>query len=378
MKLPWGMVGGGEGSQIGPLHRIATGMDGTFALVAGALDADPVAARRFARELGIAADRAYGDWREMLRGEVRRPGRVELVTVATPNRTHFEIVKAFLEAGIHVLCEKPLTLVPEEARALEAIRAGSGLVGAVNFGYSGYPMIREARAMIASGELGRIRVVVCEFAHGHHADKADAENPRVRWRYDPAEVGVSAVCSDAGSHALHLACFATGQQIEAVSADFVSCIDSRDLEDDALVAFRMSDGAVGRLWSSAVAVGRQHGLALQVFGERGGLAWCQERPEQLRWTPLNHRTRIIERGEPALSREARRGSRIAIGHPEGLPGAFANIYSDIREAIVARKRGQETPVDCLFPSFADGAHLVAAIHAAAESARDGGAWKHLP
>ena len=374
-KLAWGLIGGGEDSQIGSAHRIAAGLDGAFAFAAGALDIDPDRGRAFALRLGAGRDRAYGDWREMLEGEAKRPDRVDLVTVATPNQTHFEITKAFLEAGFDVLCEKPMTTTVAEAEEIVALARAKDRLCAVNYGYAGYPLVRQMRAMVAAGELGRVRLVVAEFAHGFHADAADAGNPRVRWRYDPAQAGVSSVLADAGSHALHMACFVTGQQVARVSADFASCIEGRELEDDAQLAFRMTGGAVGRLWTSAVAVGRMHGLTLQVFGEKGGLRWAQEQPNQLSWTPLGEATRILERGSPKLAAAAQRASRLVVGHAEGLFGAFGNIYADLAEVIRARKEGRSPNAEALrYPSAAEGLHSVAAIHAAAASAKSGGAW----
>ena len=240
--LNWGMIGGGEGSQIGPAHRIATSMDGLFVFKAGALDADPARGRDYAQRLGIAPDRAYGNWREMLQGEKGRADRIDLVTIATPNSTHFEITKAFLEAGIAVLCEKPMTVTVEEAEEIAATAKRTGTLCAVNYGYSGYPLVREMRAMIKRGDLGKIRLIRTEFAHGFHADAADADNPRVRWRYDPAQAGISAQFADCGIHALHLASFVAGQDAKELSASFASVLSSRTLEDDAWVSIRM-DGA---------------------------------------------------------------------------------------------------------------------------------------
>jgi predicted dehydrogenase len=288
-KLNWGMIGGGEGSQIGPAHRLGAGLDGEFSFVAGALDHRPDAGREYGRRLGLTADRAYGDWREMLEGERNRADRVDLVTVATPNATHYEITKAYLAAGFHVLCEKPMTMTVEEGEDIVKLARATGKICAVNYGYSGYSLVRHMKAMVARGDLGKIRLVKAEFAHGHHADAADADNPRVRWRYDPKQAGVSAQFADCGIHALHMASFVTGQEVERLSADTVSCIASRELEDDAMVNFRMDGGTVGRLWTSSIAIGRQHGLTLQVFGEKGGLRWAQEQPNQLYWMPLNQR-----------------------------------------------------------------------------------------
>lgn len=374
-KLNWGMIGGGEGSQIGPAHRIGAALDGLYSMAAGALDANAAKGREFAVRLGIAVDRAYGDWREMLAGERHRPDRVDLVTVATPNATHYEIAKAFLEAGIHVLCEKPMTITVEQAEDIVATAKRSGAICAVNYGYSGYALVRHMRAMVARGDLGKIRLIKAEFAHGFHADAADAGNPRVRWRYDPAQAGISAQFADCGIHALHMASYVANQQARELTADFVSCLASRALEDDAMVSLRMDGGAIVRLWTSSVAIGRMHGLNIQVFGEKGGLRWAQEWPNQLYWTPLNGRTQILERGGPDLSPEADRASRVTIGHAEGMPLAFANIYADLAEVIAAKKQGRApNPLVCHYPTAIDGLRSIAAIAAAVESARGGGAW----
>ncbi|GGF59339.1 Predicted dehydrogenase [Mameliella alba] len=374
-KLNWGLIGGGEGSQIGPAHRLAAGLDGAFDFVAGALDHRAEEGRAYGRRLGLAADRAYGDWREMLESERGRADRVDLVTVATPNATHFEITRAFLEGGFHVLVEKPMTMTVAEGEELVGLARETGRICAVNYGYSGYALVRQMRAMVAAGDLGRVRMVVAEFAHGHHADAGDADNPRVRWRYDPAQAGVSAQFADCGIHALHMASFVIGQEVERLSADTVSCIESRVLEDDAQVNLRFDGGAVGRLWTSSIALGRQHGLTLQVFGEKGGLRWAQEQPNQLYWMPLGGRLEVIERGGPGLSPEATRASRVTVGHAEGMPLAFGNIYADLAEAIRARAEGRAIdPAADLYPRAEDGLRSMAAVFAVAESGKAEGAW----
>ena len=374
-KLNWGMIGGGQGSQIGPAHRLGAGLDNKYSFVAGALDHNPDVGRSFAQSLGIQSERAYGDWREMLAGEKNRHDRVDLVTVATPNATHFEITKAFLEGGFHVLCEKPMTMTVEEGEEIVRISQATGKLCAVNYGYSGYSLVRHMRAMVARGDLGKVRLVVAEFAHGHHAAAGDEDNPRARWRYDPAQAGVSAQFADCGIHAMHLASFVTGQEVDRLSADFVSTIASRKLEDDAMVNFRMGGGIVGRLWTSSVAVGRMHGLGIQIFGDSGGLRWTQEQPNQLFYTPVGGRVQIIERGEADLSPEADRSNRVSIGHAEGMPLAFANIYSDIAEAIWADKQNREMDVAAnLIPRAVDGLRSMAAVHAAVKSAGENGAW----
>ena len=374
--INWGLIGGGRGSQIGPAHRLGARLDGLFNFKAAALDHRPDEGRAYGVELGLDADRSYGDWREMLEGERNREDRVELVTIATPNDTHYEISKAFLEAGFHVLCEKPLTMNVEQAEDLVRVAAASGKICAVNYGYSGYSLVRHMRAMVARGDIGKVRMVFAEFAHGHHADAADADNPRVRWRYDPSKVGVSAQFADCGIHAMHMASFVTNQRVEQLNADCVSLIPSRELEDDAMVNFRMSEGTVGRLWTSSCAIGRQHGLTIQVFGETGGLRWAQEQPNQLYYTPVGGRTQVIERGEANLSPEADRSSRVTVGHAEGMPLAFGNIYTELAQAIEMDKQGQEPDLG-LIPMVDAGADSIKAIAAVARSGNNNGRWERL-
>ncbi len=366
-KLNWGMIGGGEGSQIGPAHRLGAQADGHFSFVAGALDVDPAKGSAYAQSLGVPADRAYGSWQAMLEGEAKRPDRIDLVTVATPNSTHYEITKAFLEAGFHVLCEKPMTMTVEEGEDIVRTAEASGKTCAVNYCYSAYPMVRQMRAMVASGELGAVRCVVANFSHGHHAAGDDAENARVRWRYDPAQAGVSGQMADCGIHALHLASFVLGDEVETLSADFASTVPGRVLEDDAMVSFRTGKGTVGRLWTSTIALGRQHGLDIQVFGERGGLRWASEQPNQVFLHRLGGRVEIMEKGEAGLSDDAARLSRVAIAHPEGFPLAVANIYADLAAQIRGDARGG-------LPTAEDGLRSMAAIYAAVASAKDNGAW----
>jgi predicted dehydrogenase len=361
------MIGGGEGSQIGPAHRLGALADGRFDLSAGALDHRADVGREYAQRLGIAQDRAYGDWQEMLAGEKSRDDRIDLVTVATPNATHFEITKAFLEAGFNVLCEKPMTMTVEEGEDIVCIAKTSGKICAVNYCYSAYPMVRQARAMVRAGEIGKVRLVVTNFSHGHHGDATDADNPRVRWRYDPAMAGVSGQFADCGIHALHMAGFIADDEVETLSADFASTISSRELEDDAMVNFRMAGGTVGRLWTSSVAIGRQHGFDIQVFGETGGLRWTSEQPNQLIYTPVGARTQIIEKGEGGLHEDAQRLSRVAIAHPEGFPLAVANIYCDLADAISGEVRDG-------LPTAADGVRSMAAVHTAVASAKEDGIW----
>jgi predicted dehydrogenase len=261
--------------------------------------------------------------------------------------------------------------IPEAERLCEIARA-SGAICAVNFGYSGYPMAIQAREMVRNGDLGEVRLVVAEFAHGFHA--SDADNARIRWRYDPVQTGVSSILADCGIHALHMAQFITGQKVARVSADFAHCVAGRALEDDAQLACRFSGGAVGRLWTSAVAIGQMHGFSMRVFGTKGGLRWHQEMPNQLYFSPLGQPTRTLERGDDKLYPAAITASRIAIGHAEGMFGAFGNIYRNLHTAITAR----EVPTEnANYPTVWDGSDMVRAVHAAAASAARQGAWVEL-
>ena len=270
---------------------------------------------------------------------------------------------------------KDINMTVEEGEEIVRLAQSTGKICAVNYGYTGYSLVRHMRAMVARGDIGKVRLVKAEFAHGHHADAEDADNPRVRWRYDPAQAGVSAQFADCGIHAMHMASFVTGQEVTKLSADCVSCLPSRVLEDDAMVNFRMDGGAVGRLWTSSIALGRQHGLTIQVFGETGGLRWSQEQPNQLYYMPLNQRLQVIERGEGNLSPEADRTSRVTVGHAEGMPLTFANIYQDLAEAIRAQKeaRDMDKAAD-LYPRAEDGLRSMAAVFAVAESGKKDGEW----
>ena len=334
-KLKWGMIGGGEGSQIGTAHRLGALADGLFEFSAAALDNRPDVGRTYAKSLGVSEDRAYGDWKEMLTREKNREDRIDLVTVATPNSTHFEITKSFLEAGFNVLCEKPMTMTVDEGEEIVKIASKSRKLCTVNY--------------------------------GHHGNAEDANNPRVRWRYDPQMAGVSGQFADCGIHALHMASFIGNDEVESVSADFASTIKGRELEDDAMVNFRMSSGIVGRLWTSSVAIGRQHGFDIQVFGEKAGLKWKSEHPNQLIYSKVGNRTEIIEKGENNLCEDALRLSRVAIAHPEGFPLAVANIYVDIAATLKGDKRAN-------LPTASDGLRSMAAVYSATVSAKNNGKW----
>jgi predicted dehydrogenase len=260
-----------------------------------------------------------------------------------------------------------MTMSVEEGEEIVKVAAKAGKICAVNYCYSAYPMVREMREIVRTGQVGKVRLIVTNFSHGHHGDASDADNPRVRWRYDPAMAGVSGQFADCGIHALHMASFIAGDHVRKLSADFASTIDSRTLEDDAMVNFRLEGGTVGRLWTSSVAIGRQHGFDIQVFGETGGMRWASEQPNQVYYTPVGERTQIMEKGEGGLSDEASRLSRVAIAHPEGFPLAVANIYVDLAASIRGEVRDG-------LPTAEDGLRSMAAVHQAVASAKADGEW----
>jgi predicted dehydrogenase len=368
--LRLGMVGGGEGAYIGNIHRIASRLDAAFALVAGAFDIDPKRGQAFAATQGIDSQRAYGDYKAMIEGERGRPDKIDAVAICSPNHTHFPIAKAFLEAGFDVICEKPLTTTLEDAISLEKVVKETGRFMGVTYTYSGYPMIHQARAMVAAGELGRIRVVQAEYPLEWMATAIEAEgNAQAAWRTDPKKSGRGGSIGDIGTHAYHLAGFITGLNVEALSADLARFVDGRLLDDNAHVLIRYEGGARGLLWSSQIALGNSNGVRIRVFGEKGGLAWFQEQPNELQLSPLFGRTQTIKRGAEGLSDAAKARTRTPPGHPEGYLEAFANLYSGFAEAIRARNEGREpAAIGRDIPTVYDGLKGVAFVDAVVDSA----------
>ena len=373
--LRYGMVGGGATSQIGDSHRIALRRDSYYHLIAGAFDIDPERGRQYGESLGLASDRCYADYRQMAVAEASREDGIQVVGVMTPNSTHYAIAKAFIEAGIHVILEKPITVTVAEAQDLIRLAKEKDVQCAAMYGYSGYPMIRQARTMVANGDLGEITVVQTEFAHGNCATAVEQHSESAAWRNDPQTAGGTFVLGDVGTHALHLATFITGQQVREVAADRQSFVSGRVLEDNAHVLLRFEGGAAGYLWASGVAVGHRHGLAIRVFGTKAGLEWHQERPNQLRYSPLGETPRLLELDSPELLPQATRLLRIGAGHPEGYFEAFTNVYSDFAETLLAKLSGTAPdPLSQDYPTLADGAHGVQFLEACVASANNNGRW----
>jgi predicted dehydrogenase len=374
-RIRLGMVGGGRGAFIGAVHRIAARLDDHFMLVAGALSSDPTRARQSALELGLAPDRAYGDFKAMAAAEAAREDGIEVVAIVTPNDLHAPVATAFLQAGIHVICDKPLATTVAEARDLVRLTQQTGKVFAVTYNYTGYPLVRQARAMIAAGELGDIRVVQVEYVQDWLTERLEATGQKqAAWRTDPAQAGAGGALGDIGTHAYHLACFVTGLTLDSLCADLTAFVSGRRLDDNAQILLRFQGGARGALWASQVAPGNENGLRLRVYGTKGGLEWHQENPNELWHAPFGQPLRRLTRGGPGAGPAAARVTRIPPGHPEGYLEGFATIYTEVAHAIgTARHRTQPDGV-VLFPTVEDGLHGVEFIDAAVRSSGNGAIW----
>ena len=374
-RIRLGMVGGGQGAFIGAVHRIAARLDGEYDLCAGALSSDPQRAKASARELGLPPDRSYSSYEEMATSESGREDGIEAVAIVTPNHTHYAIAKAFLAAGIHVICDKPMTVTVEEAVSLQDAARKAGRILAVTYNYTGYPMVRQARDMIRNGDLGAIRVVQVQYAQDWLSEPIESDGQKqAAWRTDPAKSGAGGCIGDIGTHAYHLACFVTGLELEALCADLSAFVDGRRLDDNAHLLLRFKSGARGMLWASQVAVGNENNLQLGVYGDKGGIAWRQEQPNELIFTPLGEAPQRITRGSPAVGEAALTATRIPAGHPEGYLEAFATIYRDVAAAIRAARDGKAPAANVMFPTGDDGTAGVAFVETAVRSSAAGCVW----
>jgi predicted dehydrogenase len=379
-RLRLGMVGGGRGAFIGAVHALAARMDNRWELVAGALSADPARARASAADWFIAPERAYESWAAMAEGEAKRPDGIDAVAIVTPNDTHHAIARSFLDQGIDVICDKPLTTRLEDARDLVRAVKRSGLVFAVTHTYSGYPMVRQARAMAAAGELGRIRLVHAEyFQDWLSTPLEETDHKQAGWRTDPARSGPGGCIADIGTHAFHLARFVSGLEAEALAAQLHTFVPGRRVDDNGHMLLRYGAGAQGTVIVSQVAPGNECGLRFRLYGEKAGLEWHQEQPNHLKFTALGKPAVTLSRAEPGLTAAAERVSRVPRGHPEGYLEAFANLYSEAAVAIEARRDGRKLVAGLVdFPTVEDGAVGVAFVEAAIDSSRRNGAWVEMP
>ncbi len=379
-RLRLGMVGGGQGAFIGAVHRIAARLDDRYELVAGALSSDPDRARASAAELHIAADRAYADFEAMAQAEAARPDGIDVVAIVTPNHMHAAPVQAFARRGIHVICDKPLTHRLEDAEALAAMLGRTDIIFGLTHNYTGYPMVRQAREMVAAGDLGPLRVVQVEYPQDWLTTRLEETGQKqAAWRTDPERSGAAGCVGDIGTHAFNLAEFVSGLRCESLAAELTRFVPGRQLDDNAHMMLRFAGGARGMLWSSQVAPGNENGLKLRVYGEKGGLEWHQEQPNTLRHTPFGEPSRLISRSGPGSSAVAGHASRIPAGHPEGYLEGFAQLYRDLAEQISARIDGRAPdPASLLVPGIAEGLRGMRFIAAAVASSQRDAAWTDIP
>lgn len=376
-RIRLGMVGGGQGGFIGSVHRIAARLDDRYDLVAGALSSNAERAQSSGRDLGFVEDRCYTSFAEMAAAESRREDGIEAVAIVTPNHLHFEPAKAFLEAGIHVICDKPVTTTLEKAKELAGIIAESGRLFVLTHNYTGYPMIRQMREMIAAGAIGRLRHVQVEYAQDWLTQAAETTGAKgAEWRTDPARSGAGGAIGDIGTHAFNLAAFVTGETPDQLLADLTSFVSGRRLDDSANILMRYASGAKGILWASQIAVGNENELTLRVYGEKGGLEWSHSMVNELRFTPYGEQMRIFTRNGAGAGLAANRVSRVPSGHPEGYLEGFATIYREAADAIVAARSEQKPSGDVVYPGITEGIAGLAFIEAAVASNKTS-AWTKL-
>ncbi len=376
-KIKYGMVGGGEGAFIGAVHRLAARMDDHYELVAGALSSSPEKAIRSAKALGIAADRSYGDYEAMATAEKARKDGIEAVAIVTPNHVHVPAARAFIKAGIHVICDKPLSTNLKDSLALEKLVKSSGLVFCLTHNYTGYPMVRQARQMVADGELGEIRIVQAEYPQDWLTNPIEKTGQKqAAWRTDPKMSGGGAI-GDIGTHAHNLASFVSGLELDSVLSDVDTFVKGRKVDDNVNVLLRYKGGAKGMLWASQVAVGNENNVKVRVYGTKGGLEWHQEHPNHLHWFPYGQAPQLITRGSPSANAAANRVTRVPPGHPEGYLEGFANIYTEAAHAIRAARTKKKADKAVIYPTIQDGVKGMAFIEAVLASSAKGGKWVKL-
>jgi predicted dehydrogenase len=376
-RIRVGMVGGGPGAGIAETHRTAMRLDDKCVLIAGVFSRDAEKSRSAARQLRIDLDRVYPDYSVMAEVESKRENdRIDVAVIVTRTDSHFEIAKKFLQSGIQVICDKPLCLSLTEAKELKRLAEEKELILCLTHNYSGYAMVRHAARMVRNGDLGKVCVVQAEHASGWAAKLLEKQgHPQAAWRTDPVLSGDSSVLFDLGTHAHQLARFVTGLEVTEVAAEMSQIVQGRAIKDNANLLLRFSNGARGTLWASMAAIGNEHGLRIRVYGDRGSLAWHHEDPCHLRYCPLDGPQQILAQGADGLSAEAKRWTRAGLGHPEGFFESFANIYTEVAEAILAKSEGRPYVKDELgFPDASDGARGVAFVESAMRSFASGGVW----
>ncbi|MFM2388802.1 MAG: hypothetical protein RLZZ437_357 [Pseudomonadota bacterium] len=377
-RIRLGMVGGGQGAFIGAVHRIAARIDDQYELVAGCFSSTPEKSRASAADLGLDPARAYGSFAEMASREARKKDGIEAVAIVTPNHMHAPVAVEFLKRGIHVICDKPLTATLPEAKKLAKAAAASKAIFALTHNYTGYPMVRQAKAMIAAGELGDIRLVQVEYAQDWLTNDLESTGQKqAGWRTDPNQSGAGGSTGDIGTHAFNLASFVSGLTLESLAADLQSFVPGRRVDDNGHVMMRFQGGARGMLWCSQVAPGNENALRLRVYGTKAGIEWAQEDPNYLWFCRLGEPKQLITRGGAGANAAAARMTRIPPGHPEGYLEGFANIYAEAARAIIARRTGAMLDAEVTFPGIAEGLQGVAFVDACVRSSRRNGAWTKL-
>lgn len=368
--LKLGMVGGGQGAFIGGVHRMAARLDGCFDLVAGAFSSDPDRSHASAAELGIDADRSYADFNEMAKVEAARPDGIDAVSIVTPNHLHGPIAAAFLAHDISVICDKPMTATLAQAESLAAAAKASKGQFFLTHNYTGYPLIRQARQMVAEGMLGEIRTVEANYLQDWLSEAPDEDNKQAKWRMDAAQSGGGAI-GDIGTHAHNLACFVAGQRATSLSATLSSNVAGRTVDDDARITLQFDGGARGHIWASQVAIGNENNLTLAVYGSRGSLRWAQEKPNVLWFSELRKAPQMMTRGGADSNIAATSVTRIPAGHPEGYLEAFATLYREAAEAIRSKDNASHTL------GVEDGLDGVRFVDACQRSSREGASWVDL-
>jgi predicted dehydrogenase len=374
-RLRLAVIGGGPGSFIGAMHRQAARLDDRYEIVTGILSSNPDKSKQTALELGLASDRLYSSVQDMLAGESARKDGADVVAIMTPNDSHFEYSMAALEHGFDVICDKPMTNTLQEAQALHKKVQESGLVFCLTHNYTGYPMVRQAKAMVEDGQLGTIRLIQVEYVQGGKADEEKPVPAVLPWKYDPARGGPSLVMGDIGTHAHNLTRFITGLELAEVSAEIGSIVPGRLIHDFAGALLRFKNGARGNFWVTQAAAGVENCLRIRVSGSKGSLEWMQEFPQALTFKPLHGPSQNRTPNGPGTLPLSARSSRIVAGHPEGFHEGFANIYSDAAEAISARRAGKETnPLALYFPNSLDGLLGVRFVDSMIASSNANGKW----
>jgi predicted dehydrogenase len=375
--LKMGMVGGGTGAFIGAVHRTAAALDGGVRFVAGCLSSTPQRAKESGEAMGLAPGRNYPTWEKLIEGELALPPdkRIDFVSIVTPNHVHFPVALACVRAGFNVVCDKPLVHTSQQASELVKAVRESGVVFAVTYNYSGYPLVKEARDLVSRGQLGHIRKVIVEYHQGWLASRLEESGQKqADWRTDPSRSGAGGAIGDIGSHAEHLAAYVTGLELTDICADLTTFVEGRSLDDDANLLLRFAGGAKGVLLASQIEIGHENDLRLRVFGDKGSLDWRQEEPNSLIFRLEGQPERILRRGNAYLSQAARDASRLPPGHPEAFFEAFANVYRNACRAIRAGAKGLDAPRAFDFPGVIEGARGVHFIEKTVESARSDRKW----